>query len=304
MKIHPVIALASVVWLSVSTLAAQDRTSTGFYYPRSSNIGPYSGFLAQGCNGANDYFSGEFHLGKDSWANLGEPVYAIADGTVIARSLNGWDPNGRTGDSTANINVALMILHKIANGTEFQALYGHIRTTLAVGAQVTAGQTIGTIGDWPQTHVHFAVRISPSGNQKSLPSGAWGRPSCSAWPSAIDGFIDPMAWITSQAPSNSGSSSNPPAQLTLEQFAFKAIRARAAADSRFQSEVSGSTGYDPNWDKNDTGNLIDLRWIDFNFTGGRIVRVYHAYLKNTSSNGYTDFYDPDQNAWTPWTAVQ
>ena len=286
-----------------SSSVAQDRTSTGFYYPRSSNTGPYAGFLAQGCNGAKDYFTDEYHLGKDSWANFGEPVYAIADGTVIARSLHGWDPNGKAGDSTTNINVALMILHKLANGTEFQALYGHIRTTLADGAKVTAGQTIGTIGDWNPTHIHFAVRISWSGNQRDLPLGSWGRPSCSDWPKAIDGFIDPMAWITSQTPGNSGSSSSSPTQLTPEQFAYKAIRARAASDSRFGTEVSGSSGYDPTWDNPGTGNLIDIRWIDFNFSGNRVVRVYHSYVKLVSSNGYTDFYDPDQNAWTPWTPV-
>jgi len=62
---------------------AQDQTPTGFFYPRSSNVGAYAGFLAMGCNGSQDYFSGQFHTGKDSWGYLGDTVWAIADGTVM-----------------------------------------------------------------------------------------------------------------------------------------------------------------------------------------------------------------------------
>lgn len=64
-------AAAALTILLPAALLSQDQTSTGFFYPRSSNTGPYAWFLAQGCSSATDYFGGEFHLGKDSWAFFG-----------------------------------------------------------------------------------------------------------------------------------------------------------------------------------------------------------------------------------------
>jgi len=43
---------AALVGVFATCLAlAQDQTPTGFFYPRSSNVGSYAGFLAMGCNG-------------------------------------------------------------------------------------------------------------------------------------------------------------------------------------------------------------------------------------------------------------
>jgi murein DD-endopeptidase MepM/ murein hydrolase activator NlpD len=286
---------------------AQDQTPTGFFYPRSSNVGPYAGFLALGCNGSQDYFSGQFHIGKDAWGNLGENIWAVADGTLIARSLNGWDINGRTGDATANINVGLLVLHQLANGIQFQALYGHIRTTLKIGDHVVAGHSIGTVGDWGgKEHVHFGIRLG-SNLSSSLPSGAWGRPSCTDWPYAIDGWIDPISWITSQTPGRSSGGNNGGTTgnnaSTTDQVAQRDVLARASSDGRFYSAVSGSFGRDNTWGQG-SGNLTDLSWMDFTFAGGRAVRIFHAVLKTNVGIRYTTFFDPDANTWTAWVQAQ
>jgi len=193
--------VTTFIAISLSVCQAQDRTPTGFYYPRSQNIGPYSGFLASGCFGHKDYFPNEYHLGKDSWGYMWEPVYATASGEVIWRSKHGWSPDRKVGDETMNINVGLLILHYTSTGQPFQALYGHIRTRLQPGQSVSAGEIIGYVGDWfNQQHVHFGVRIPPSAQPRALPVGDWGRPNCDTWSWGIGSWIEPMGFIQSNSP--------------------------------------------------------------------------------------------------------
>jgi hypothetical protein len=71
--------------------------------------------------------------------------------------------------------------------------------------------------------------------------------------------------------------------------------ARAARDSRFGSLVVGSLGTDVNWDPN-----WELRWVEFNFSGGRKVRIYDATYKSDVSVRYTTFIDPDTGTQTNW----
>jgi|SRR5882724_2276741 len=83
------------------------KTSTGFYYPTGiSNLGPYAGWLASGCDGKTEYFTGEYHLGKDIQAIKGDVVFAVADGIVVRRSPNGWGVG----------NVGIIIRHKLQDG--------------------------------------------------------------------------------------------------------------------------------------------------------------------------------------------
>ena len=72
------------IFLCPPAARGQQRTPTGFYYPTGrSDLGSYPGFLAMGCNGSTDYFSGEYHLGQDIGASLGDSVYAISNGEVV-----------------------------------------------------------------------------------------------------------------------------------------------------------------------------------------------------------------------------
>ena len=91
--------------------------------------------------------------------------------------------------------------------------------------------------------------------------------------------------------------------LSEADIAWKGIRARARSDSRFGSEIAGSQNSDPTWGGG-TAYWRDLRYIDFAFSGGRTVRIFHAFYNNSTSNlGATIFFDPDQNDWAPWITV-
>lgn len=145
------LCLTVLVVLSLATYSqsswAQPQTPTGFYYPTgTSNLSTYAGWLARGskdksCNGGSDYLTDKYHLGKDIATTVGAPVYAISDGSIVYKSFNinnisGWGSG----------NIALVVKHKLSNGIEFLALYGHIRSSLKVGDAVTAGRPFATIG--------------------------------------------------------------------------------------------------------------------------------------------------------------
>ncbi len=88
--------------------------------------------------------------GVDLGAAVGTPIRAAAGGTVIlARGGGAW--NGGYGN---------YVVIKHANGT--QTLYAHMsKVTVAAGAAVGQGQTIGYVGMTGKTtgaHVHFEVR--------------------------------------------------------------------------------------------------------------------------------------------------
>lgn len=85
----------------------------------------------------------------------------------------------------------------------------------------------------------------------------------------------------------------------LDQQAIRDMNNRAAKDARFGASIPESFGLDPEWD-----SLWELRWMDFNFTAGRIVQMYHATNKSTPSLRYTLFWDPDTNSWNGWTKVE
>lgn len=162
------------------------KTPTGFYWPTGTNaLSNYAEWLALGCNGSTDYLTDRYHIGKDIAATKGDSVYAIASGKIIARSVNGWGSQ----------NVALVIRHALANGIEFFALYGHVRSALDVGATVTAGEAIATVGPWVYgPHLHFGIHLGPT-----FPENRFGIMPCSAWPKT-NGFVEPVSWITTQTP--------------------------------------------------------------------------------------------------------
>ncbi|HZV06912.1 MAG TPA: peptidoglycan DD-metalloendopeptidase family protein [Gemmataceae bacterium] len=189
------------------TAVAQEQTQTGFFYPRSSNLGTYAGYLDSGCGSENKYFSGMIHLGKDSWANLGDPVYAVADGEVVWRSVHGWiygDMSGTQAGDGITTNIGLLIKHQTSQGLWFEAVYGHILSRLQVGDKVYAGRQIGTVGPYGgQEHVHFGVRIPLTSNASDYPASHYGRAYCYEWPLGTeDRWIDPIQFITARAPEN------------------------------------------------------------------------------------------------------
>lgn len=218
-------------------LSSLPLTPTGFYYPTGdSDPGPYAGFVAQGCWNPYSYTAGYYHLGHDIRADEGSAVYAISDGVIVRASSGGWGSG----------NYALIIRHRLANDTEFLAVYGHIHPWVWEGS-VTGGQVIGTIGPYGNiSHLHFGIRTDPNNPWSPL-----GRTACSNWQDQF-GFVSPLAWIQTQSP-DSGRNLDSQAMSDLINF--------AAADARF-GQSSFSIGADPYWDPN-----WELRWMDFNFRG-------------------------------------
>jgi len=88
----------------------------------------------------------QFHPGIDYAANPGTPIPAAYDGTVIFSGLNGplSGPNKSFGYTVIIASVA-------ADGSTFYTLYGHMNgkpnTMAEVGQRVTAGLTIGQVGN-------------------------------------------------------------------------------------------------------------------------------------------------------------
>jgi murein DD-endopeptidase MepM/ murein hydrolase activator NlpD len=110
---------------------------------------------------------GAWHPGED-WnglgggdTDLGEPVYAVAHGRVVAS--NYYVP------SWGNI---VLIEHQLPDGRHVWSQYAHLRDRLvAVGDVVSRGQQIGSIGKgdqdrWP-AHLHFEIRT------QDVPPDAW-----------------------------------------------------------------------------------------------------------------------------------
>lgn len=73
------------------------------------------------------------------------------------------------------------------------------------------------------------------------------------------------------------------------------LLARAAQDPRFGAAIDGSFGADPNWQEQ-----WELRWLEFEFAGGRRVRLYHSTSTLDRSARYTGFWDPDTGSWQGW----
>lgn len=96
------------------------------------------------------------HRGTDYMADRGTPIYAIADGVVVASTESGpgW-------------GVYVKIAHNIG-GQNVTSLYAHMdwgTRRVSVGETVTAGQLIGQVGDTGRafgTHLHLEIVVNGS----------------------------------------------------------------------------------------------------------------------------------------------
>lgn len=112
--------------------------------PISSGFGP----RIAPCGGCSSY-----HKGLDLIPGAGTPIQAIADGVVAAvNTLSG------------ELGVHLMIDH-VVDGQRVSSLYAHMQqgsVTVAVGENVTVGQTIGRVGNTGLStgaHLHFEILL-------------------------------------------------------------------------------------------------------------------------------------------------
>lgn len=195
-----------IVLISASNNVARGQTSnqtaTGFYWPTGREVSQgNTNWLAEGCSWSNpkSYQEGRYHIGVDISEKVGNSVYAIAGGYVNLISRNGWK-----GEKDGQHNVALLIIHRLSDNTEFTAVYGHIVSEFTdedakKNTTVTAGQKIGTIGayDYSHPHLHFGIR---PGTFITAPFGRMPCPTERLKELDTNGFVDPIEWITTKGP--------------------------------------------------------------------------------------------------------
>jgi len=136
---------------------ALDRTATGFFYPTGTSQIKVRGSGFFGSTNEDGYRPiGKWHCGFDISGKYDDLVYAIADGKVVKVSEGGWSDE----DKDPPDNFGYLILHTLANGEKFIAVYGHLHrpATLKEGATIKAGQPLGKLGYWADgIHLHFGI---------------------------------------------------------------------------------------------------------------------------------------------------
>ncbi|MGV9004983.1 peptidoglycan DD-metalloendopeptidase family protein [Flavobacterium sp.] len=111
------------------------------------------------------------HIGVDLWINEQATIHAALDGTI-----HSFQNNTALGD----YGPTIILQHQI-DGFTFHTLYGHLSLetlhNLTVGAAVTAGQMIGTLGLPPingdyAPHLHFQIIIDMQNKTGDYPGVA------------------------------------------------------------------------------------------------------------------------------------
>jgi hypothetical protein len=145
-KFEPSLELVSPIDL------ASLPTATRFDFP----LGTEHGAMAYNAQ----RFTENMHLGDDlngiggENSDLGDPVFAVADGQVLAAREGepGW----------GNVIIVLHAYRENGRRQYIQSFYGHVQTILvAAHEQVRRGQqiaTVGTGGGQYLAHLHFEMR--------------------------------------------------------------------------------------------------------------------------------------------------
>ena len=107
-----------------------------------------------GTNGSTRSNGTRYHSGIDIGASIGDPCYAVADGTVVMCKS--------TDDSKSTIGGRgryIVIYHSNGN---FSSLYEHLNScSVKVGDTVKSGQKIGKTGNsgWQSSGKHYAAHL-------------------------------------------------------------------------------------------------------------------------------------------------
>lgn len=107
-----------------------------------------------GTNGSKRSNGARYHSGVDIGASIGDPCYAVADGTVVmCKSTD-------DGKSTIGGRGRYIVIYH-SNGN-FSSLYEHLNScSVKVGDTVRAGQKIGKTGNsgWQSRGKHYAAHL-------------------------------------------------------------------------------------------------------------------------------------------------
>lgn len=194
---------------------AVPEACSGFQWPLA---GQYFGTGSCGCGGfcnnggltyiqTYQYSCGNvYHPGEDlnvpcfgsCNGDMGQPVYAVADGIVRAVS-NGWG--------------ALVIEHNY-QGQSWYSQYGHSRNVLVnVGTFVNKGQQVCEVGNIGTgcAHLHFEIRKNshPSPTNAGFFCGNGGNGGLFNLNNVLDWYEDPKVFIPNKTPYNCGNSCQP-----------------------------------------------------------------------------------------------
>jgi hypothetical protein len=125
---------------------------------------------------AGEMLSGKFE-DNAAWHGFGQPILAIADGTVVARVAD--QPDNRRFDQARLREHAMELFGNylvIDHGNGEFGVYAHAQQgsiTATVGQRVRRGETIGRIGASGSAHfphLHFQLQDGPDAQAQGLPS--------------------------------------------------------------------------------------------------------------------------------------
>jgi len=140
-------------------------------------------------------------LGTFLWgAAAGDPVFAVADGVVVAALDAGAE--GRI----------LITEHLLAEGDQVYAVYWHVsQLRVGLGQAVDRGQVVGQVHDQGlNSHLHWEMRTFLDGSNLFPPDTAGARGTCNGHLAAVAytwddvperahpafyGYLDPMAFV-------------------------------------------------------------------------------------------------------------
>ncbi|HIX00199.1 MAG TPA: SH3 domain-containing protein, partial [Candidatus Nesterenkonia stercoripullorum] len=194
-----------------------NRNATTFRLPLAAGSYSYTSPYGPRCMpiaGASTY-----HLGQDLGARDGSPIYSIADGTVV-RTFSG-----------NRYNAGYIVVQHRIDGRTFHSAYLHMwnaNTHVRTGQNVTAGQTIGLVGNsGPSTAPHLHLEVW---------DGAW-----------LSGkSLNPTTWLAGRGVSLSGNAhtvlniSNP-TSCTYYTSTATQLRASASSSGRILQQLNRGT---------------------------------------------------------------
>ena len=164
------IAITATVWPEAE--APLLVSSCPFDFP----VTPFERYYDAQPFGENDHLGADLNGKGGGDTDLGDPVYAVADGVVSEAT----DMEGGWGN-------VVRVVHPCA---QVESLYAHLDTMIVErGTVVTRGQLIGTIGTAHgeyKAHLHFELR------DRYLPLGG-------GYSSDRTGYLDPIAFIRAHA---------------------------------------------------------------------------------------------------------
>lgn len=121
-----------------------------------------------------------FHAGLDFYGRTGDPVVAVADGTVVKVATD----DARSGGTQGYGNVVAL-----DHGDGWWSVYAHLsRIDVGEGEAVTEAQQVGLVGNTSNgkfrgmgAHLHFEIRNASAGTPFPGPYRRWN--------------VDPRTWL-------------------------------------------------------------------------------------------------------------